>query len=96
MLSIHNRRHLAVADLAELPGRNRCRISPETGPGSPGVHFEFGPEYIMPTPFDPRLIEVVPRAVAQAAMDSGVARVHIKDWAEYHKLNMQRTSKTYF
>jgi len=40
-----------------------------------GTHFEFGPDYIMPTPFDPRLIDVVPRAVAQAAMDSGVARV---------------------
>jgi malate dehydrogenase (oxaloacetate-decarboxylating)(NADP+) len=40
-----------------------------------GKTFSFGPEYIMPTPFDPRLIDVVPRAVAQAAMDSGVARV---------------------
>ena len=29
-----------------------------------GTHFQFGPDYIMPTPFDPRLIDVVPRAVA--------------------------------
>ncbi|TVP84467.1 MAG: malate dehydrogenase [Thioalkalivibrio sp.] len=35
----------------------------------------FGPEYILPTPFDPRLIETVPAAVAQAARDSGVARI---------------------
>lgn len=61
-----------------------------------GKQFSFGPEYIMPTPFDPRLIDVVPRAVAQAAMDSGVARVFIKDWNEYHFQNKLRTAKTYF
>jgi malate dehydrogenase (oxaloacetate-decarboxylating)(NADP+) len=37
--------------------------------------LEFGPEYILPTPFDPRLIERIPTAVAQAARDSGVARI---------------------
>ncbi|AGA31936.1 NADP-dependent malic enzyme [Thioalkalivibrio nitratireducens DSM 14787] len=37
--------------------------------------LEFGPEYILPTPFDPRLIDTIPAAVAQAARDSGVARV---------------------
>ena len=37
--------------------------------------LEFGPEYILPTPFDPRLIERIPAAVAQAARDSGVARI---------------------
>jgi malate dehydrogenase (oxaloacetate-decarboxylating)(NADP+) len=37
--------------------------------------LEFGPEYIIPTPFDPRLIERIPRAVARAAIESGVARV---------------------
>jgi malate dehydrogenase (oxaloacetate-decarboxylating)(NADP+) len=35
----------------------------------------FGPDYILPTPFDPRLIETIPAAVAQAARDSGVARI---------------------
>jgi len=35
----------------------------------------YGPEYIIPKPLDPRLIEVVPRAVARAAIDSGVARI---------------------
>ena len=34
----------------------------------------FGPDYIIPKPLDPRLIEVVPQAVARAAIDSGVAR----------------------
>ena len=37
-------------------------------------HLEFGPDYIIPTPFDPRLMDFVPPAVAQAAVDSGVAR----------------------
>jgi len=38
-------------------------------------HLEFGPGYIIPTPFDPRLMDFVPPAVAQAAIDSGVARL---------------------
>jgi malate dehydrogenase (oxaloacetate-decarboxylating)(NADP+) len=43
----------------------------------------FGPEYIIPAPFDPRLISRVPPAVAQAAMDSGVARRPIVDMDGY-------------
>jgi malate dehydrogenase (oxaloacetate-decarboxylating)(NADP+) len=38
-------------------------------------HLEFGPEYIIPTPLDPRLIDRVPPAVARAAVESGVARM---------------------
>jgi malate dehydrogenase (oxaloacetate-decarboxylating)(NADP+) len=38
-------------------------------------HLEFGPEYILPTPFDPRLIETIPPAVSAAARASGVARI---------------------
>ncbi len=37
--------------------------------------LEFGPNYILPTPFDPRLIDTVPPAIARAARDSGVARL---------------------
>ncbi|WP_194745277.1 NADP-dependent malic enzyme [Thermaurantiacus tibetensis] len=43
----------------------------------------FGPDYIIPAPFDPRLIEAVPAAVAKAAMDSGVARRPIFDMEAY-------------
>jgi len=43
----------------------------------------FGPEYIIPKPFDPRLIVKIAPAVAQAAMDSGVATRPITDWAAY-------------
>ncbi|MGB1110750.1 MAG: malate dehydrogenase, partial [Gammaproteobacteria bacterium] len=37
--------------------------------------LEFGPEYIVPTPFDPRLMEWVPPAVAKAAVETGVSRI---------------------
>lgn len=40
-------------------------------------HLEFGPDYIIPKPVDPRLIERIPKAVARAAIDSGVARINI-------------------
>lgn len=43
----------------------------------------FGREYIIPKPFDPRLIAEVPPAVAKAAMESGVAKEPITDWEEY-------------
>ncbi|MCH4554009.1 NADP-dependent malic enzyme [Aestuariibaculum lutulentum] len=43
----------------------------------------FGKEYIIPKPFDPRLIVEVPPAVAKAAMESGVAKEPITDWEEY-------------
>jgi malate dehydrogenase (oxaloacetate-decarboxylating)(NADP+) len=45
--------------------------------------MRYGPEYIIPVPFDPRLISHVPPAVAKAAMDSGVARKKIDDLAVY-------------
>lgn len=45
--------------------------------------LQFGPEYIIPVPFDPRLITTIPCAVAEAAMRSGVARKIIKDMKEY-------------
>src|SRR4051812_12561789 len=48
----------------------------------------FGPEYIIPRPFDPRLIVKIAPAVARAAMESGVATDPIKDWPGYvQKLN---------
>jgi malate dehydrogenase (oxaloacetate-decarboxylating)(NADP+) len=46
---------------------------------------EFGPDYIIPTPFDPRLISAVAPAVAQAAAESGVARRPIADIEAYRR-----------
>jgi len=48
-----------------------------------GQLLRYGPDYILPTPFDPRLIWAVPPAVAKAAMDSGVARKPRADIAAY-------------
>lgn len=47
--------------------------------------MQYGPEYIIPTPFDPRLISRIPIAVAQAAMETGVARRPIKDFVAYKR-----------
>ncbi|MCK5856602.1 MAG: NADP-dependent malic enzyme [Bacteroidales bacterium] len=54
------------------------------------TEMSFGREYIVPTPLDPRLIEYVSPAVAKAAMDSGVAKLPIKDWDEYKVELLQR------
>lgn len=45
--------------------------------------ISFGPTYIIPKPFDPRLLATVAPAVAKAAMESGVARINITDWDGY-------------
>jgi malate dehydrogenase (oxaloacetate-decarboxylating)(NADP+) len=55
-----------------------------------GVRPKYGPDYIIPVPFDPRLISDVPAAVAQAAMDSGVARRPIKDMGAYRQQLLSR------
>jgi malate dehydrogenase (oxaloacetate-decarboxylating)(NADP+) len=67
----------AVASLA------REDVPDEVAAAYSGRRLQYGPEYIIPAPFDPRLIIAVPKAVAQAAMDSGVARRPIIDMAEY-------------
>ncbi len=50
-----------------------------------GQDIKFGREYIVPKPFDPRVLLHVAPAVAKAAMDSGVARIPITDWDEYRE-----------
>ncbi|MBN9048937.1 MAG: NADP-dependent malic enzyme [Rhizobiales bacterium] len=56
-----------------------------------GTRLKFGPDYIIPTPFDPRLISAVPPAVAKAAMETGVARKPIADMEAYkHALQSRR------
>jgi malate dehydrogenase (oxaloacetate-decarboxylating)(NADP+) len=48
-----------------------------------GEAFEFGKNYIIPKPFDPRVLWYVAPAVAKAAMDSGVAKIQIQNWDNY-------------
>lgn len=50
----------------------------------------FGKEYIIPKPFDPRLISEIPPAVAKAAMESGVAQEPITDWLKYEDELLER------
>ena len=59
-----------------------------------GRSHSFGPDYIIPAPFDPRLMEVVPAAVAQAAMESGVAQKPIADMAAYRQSLKGRLNPT--
>jgi len=75
---------LALAQLAKEPVPELVNIAyGET-------KLNFGPEYILPKPFDPRLISKVPPAVAKAAMESGVARKPITDWQAYEDELMER------
>jgi malate dehydrogenase (oxaloacetate-decarboxylating)(NADP+) len=59
-----------------------------------GRQLKFGREYIIPTPFDPRLISHIPPMVAQAAMDTGVARLPIADMQKYTDQLAQRLDPT--
>jgi len=58
----------ALRDLAHVP------VPQEVLSAYKLDHLEFGPNYIIPTPLDPRLIKYIPAAVARAAVESGVAR----------------------
>ncbi|KGJ16724.1 NADP-dependent malic enzyme [Paracoccus sanguinis] len=59
-----------------------------------GRKLTFGRDYIIPTPFDPRLIHVIPPAVAKAGMDTGVARRPIIDMEAYEQTLRQRMDPT--
>ena len=67
----------ALADLA------REDVPDDVAIAYGGARPKFGPGYIIPVPFDPRLISAVPVAVARAAMETGVARRPIADFAAY-------------
>jgi malate dehydrogenase (oxaloacetate-decarboxylating)(NADP+) len=56
-------------------------------------NVNFGRNYIIPKPIDPRLITAVSPAVAKAAMDCGVAKHPIKDWGKYHNELLNRLGK---
>ncbi len=70
----------AAHALAELA---REDVPDEVDAAYGGKRLNYGPDYLIPVPFDPRLITAVPAAVAQAAMDSGVARRPIVDMETY-------------
>ncbi|CDO39500.1 NADP-dependent malic enzyme [Bartonella henselae] len=75
----------AIADLAHE------EVPDSVAEAYRGKRLKFGPNYIIPVPFDPRLFTVVSIAVAKAAMKSGVAQRHIDDLEAYERdLNARR------
>ncbi len=75
----------ALADLAKQPVPEQVNIAyGET-------RLAFGKDYIIPKPFDPRLIAEIPPAVAKAAMESGVAKEPITDWEAYKEVLLERS-----
>ncbi|MEO0061466.1 MAG: hypothetical protein RLZZ08_26 [Pseudomonadota bacterium] len=77
----------AIAELAR-------QSVPEEVSAAYGKNQQFGHDYIIPAPFDPRLMEVVSAAVARAAMDSGVAKKPIKDFDAYRHQLKSRLNPT--
>jgi malate dehydrogenase (oxaloacetate-decarboxylating)(NADP+) len=75
----------ALADLAKETVPEQVNIA------YGATKLVFGKDYIIPKPFDPRLITTVPMAVAKAAMESGVAGAPIKDWDKYQEELHTRT-----
>ena len=74
----------ALADLA------RGDVPDEVDAAYGGRRLQYGPDYIIPVPFDPRLVVEIPAAVAEAAMRTGVARKPIKDLDAYrHSLRIR-------
>ena len=75
----------ALADLAKKSVPEKVNIVYDE------VSLSFGKEYIIPKPFDPRLIYEIPPAIAKAAIESGVALEPITDWEKYREELMERS-----
>ncbi len=74
----------ALADLAKHPVPEQVNIVYDE------INLSYGRDYIIPKPFDPRLIYEIPPAIAKAAMDSGVATEPITNWDAYRDELMER------
>ncbi len=81
----------AVEAIAELARKD---VPKEVSDAYSGKEMKYSAEYIIPTPFDPRLIEVVPLAVAKAAIKTGVARKIITDFDAYKDELIMRMNPT--
>ncbi|TCI84447.1 NADP-dependent malic enzyme [Tenacibaculum sp. M341] len=75
----------ALADLAKKTVPEQVNIVYDQ------VSLSFGKDYIIPKPFDPRLIYEIPPAIAKAAIESGVAKEPIEDWVKYKEELMDRS-----
>ncbi|HEU0070808.1 MAG TPA: NADP-dependent malic enzyme [Alphaproteobacteria bacterium] len=90
--TINDEMKIAAAHaLAELA---REDVPDEVSDASLGKKLQYGPDYIIPSPFDPRLISAVPSAVAKAAMESGVAQKPIENMEAYRRVLASRLDRT--
>jgi malate dehydrogenase (oxaloacetate-decarboxylating)(NADP+) len=85
---------MKIAAAEALAGLAREDVPDEVAAAYSGERLTYGPDYIIPAPFDPRLIWAVPSAVAKAAMDSGVARKPIPDMDAYQRALRGRLDPT--
>ncbi len=74
---------MKIACIEGIAAMARATTSAEAAAAYKGEELTFGPDYLIPKPFDPRLMGVVATAVARAAMDSGVATAPISDFDAY-------------
>ncbi|MBW4331299.1 NADP-dependent malic enzyme [Stakelama sp. CBK3Z-3] len=89
--TINDAMKIAAAEALAALARQQV---PEEVATAYGVQHSFGRDYIIPAPFDPRLMEIVPPAVAKAAMDSGVATKPILDLDAYAQTLKGRLNPT--
>ena len=85
---------MKIAAANALAALAREAVPEEVAAAYGGVTHSFGPDYIIPAPFDPRLIEIVPVAVAKAAMESGCAQQPIADFEAYRRQLRARLNPT--
>ncbi|HEX5453342.1 MAG TPA: NADP-dependent malic enzyme [Stellaceae bacterium] len=85
---------MKIAAAEALARLAREDVPDEVAAAYSDARLRYGPDYIIPAPFDPRLISAVPPAVAQAAMDSGVARRPILDMGVYRRSLRARLDPT--
>ncbi|MEP6966820.1 MAG: NADP-dependent malic enzyme, partial [Pseudomonadota bacterium] len=85
---------MKIACAHALAALAREDVPDEVAAAYHGLRLKFGPHYIIPTPFDPRLIHYIPPFVAQAAMASGVARRPIVDMDAYRESLARRLDPT--
>jgi malate dehydrogenase (oxaloacetate-decarboxylating)(NADP+) len=89
--AINEEMKIAAAHAIAALARERV---PDEVAAAYGVDHQFGRDYIIPAPFDPRLLETVSSAVAKAAMDSGVAQKPIEDFEAYRMSLRARLNPT--
>jgi malate dehydrogenase (oxaloacetate-decarboxylating)(NADP+) len=86
--------HMKIAAARAIAELAREQVPEEVAAAYGGKSMQFGHDYIIPAPFDPRLMEVVSSAVAKGAMDSGVAQKPIADFDAYRHSLKSRLNPT--